>query len=88
LVAISSFVVRWKNPRLEKPYRIPFGPVAPAIALIGAIAALTQQTSKDLITVGFIALAALIYYLVYLRGKENRISANPSKEWKQEHKGS
>lgn len=66
LVAISSFVVKWKNPRLEKPYRIPFGPVAPAIALIGAIAALTQQTSKDLITVGFIALAALIYYLVYV----------------------
>jgi amino acid transporter len=70
LVAISSFVVRFKMKHIERPYRIPLWPVPPAVALIGSIAALTQQSGKDLIIVGCIAVGALLYYVIYLRRKE------------------
>jgi amino acid transporter len=73
LVAISSFVVRIRMKQTERPYRIPLWPLPPAIALIGSIAALTQQTGKDLITVGCIIVASVLYYLVYLKKKEGRI---------------
>jgi amino acid transporter len=79
LVAISSFVVRIRMKHVERPYRIPLWPLAPAIALIGSIAALTQQTGKDLITVAFIVVAAVIYYLVYLQRKERRLQLEDQK---------
>lgn len=74
LVALCSFVVHIKMKHLDRPYKIPLWPLPPAIALIGAGAALTQQAPKDLITVGIIAIVALIYYVFYLRKKESRMA--------------
>lgn len=74
LVAISWFVVKVRYPKEERPYKIPIGIVAPILALVGAIAALTQQSAHDLITVACIGLAAFLYYVLYLRRKSSLAS--------------
>jgi ethanolamine permease len=66
---ISLFVLRKKEPDLERPFKVPFYPVFPALALIIAVVALVAMTVYNLmlalIFFGMLALAYLWYYFKY-----------------------
>ncbi len=70
LVAVSALVSRFKNRSAERPFRMPLWPVPPVIAVLGVILALTQQLPRDLIIVGVVVAAAVLYWASYLRLKE------------------
>lgn len=75
LVAICSFIIHMKHNHLKRPYKIPLWPLAPAIALIGSVATLTQQSISDLIVVLCILAVSAIYYIFYLRKREKSIGS-------------
>lgn len=70
-IAVSWFIVKSKTPKAEKPYRNPIGIIAPIVAIVGSVAALTQQAHKDLITVACIVVVAYLYYVLYLRRRSD-----------------
>ena len=65
LIAIANIVdhVRGNLP----PYRMPLWPLPVIVALLGCIAAISQQTIKDLMITAVIFGLGLIYYFAYLR---------------------
>jgi amino acid transporter len=67
LVVVAALVSRIRNRAEPRPYRLPFWPIPPLIALAGIIYAITQQTHHDLIITGAIFAGGLVYYLVFLR---------------------
>jgi len=75
MVAISALVSRYKNRSVERPFRMPLWPIPPVIAIFGVILALTQQAEGDLIKTAIIIIIAFIYWLAYLRLKNNRKEA-------------
>ncbi|MCF3946603.1 APC family permease [Acidiphilium sp. AL] len=66
LVAISAIVHRVRSRGEATPFRMPFWPVPPLIALIGSAVTLYEQTYQDILTVVAIFVAGLIYYGLYL----------------------
>ncbi len=72
LIAISAIVSRIRQKDLPRPWRMPLWPVAPIIALVGVVIALTQQKTSDLLGIGGLFLAAIIYYLVFVRPRSDR----------------
>jgi len=72
LIAISALVSRVRQKDLARPSRMPFWPVPPILALVGVVIALTQQKVSDLITVGVLFAAGLIYYYAFLRPRSDR----------------
>ena len=72
LIALSAIVSRIQQANLPRPYRMPFWPVAPLIALVGTVVAITQQKQLDLVIVGAIIVIGLIYYLVFLEPRKDR----------------
>ncbi len=48
---------------------MPIWPLPPLVALAGLVVVATQQTLHDVGIVAAFVVAALIYYVVYLRGK-------------------
>lgn len=75
LIAVCSFIIRFKGKGKQFPYKNPLRIFAPTIALIGGIAALTQQAPKDLITVGCIIFLSILYYIFYLKKKNSNIES-------------
>lgn len=75
MVIISFFVLRRKKPEMERPYRVPFYPWVPIIALFGTVLAflfslLAFETGVHwIIFVGATALG-LFYYLISVRNKK------------------
>jgi amino acid transporter len=67
LVALSAIVSRLRQRDVERPYRMPLWPVPSLVALVGIVVVAAQQTRKDMTIVLAIVVAAVIYYLVYLR---------------------
>lgn len=74
LVALAAIVSRIRSPKAARPYRLPLWPVPPILALAGVILALTQQKGSDLAICGGVFIAGMIYYLLYLRNKSDRLS--------------
>lgn len=71
LIALSALVSRVRQKGLSRPYRMPVWPVPPIVALVGLVVVATQQTLHDVgIVVAFVA-AALLYYMIYLRGRQD-----------------
>jgi amino acid transporter len=66
LIALSALVSRIQQKDLPRPYRMPFWPVPPLIALVGTVVAITQQKTLDLEIVAGIIIVGLIYYFLYL----------------------
>ncbi|HEY8800770.1 MAG TPA: APC family permease, partial [Candidatus Limnocylindrales bacterium] len=72
LIALSALVSRVQQANLPRPYRMPFWPVPPIIALVGTVVAITQQKTLDLVIVGVIAVVGLVYYFVFLEPRKDR----------------
>jgi amino acid transporter len=72
LIAISAIVSRFTQRSLERPFRMPLWPVSPVIALIGVGIALSQQKGSDLIIVVAIFAGGIVYYLAFLRPRQDR----------------
>ncbi len=70
LIALSALVSRVRQTNLPRPWRMSFWPVPPIIALVGTVVAITQQKPSDLLIVGAIIVAGLIYYFAYLKPRE------------------
>ena len=75
MVIISFFVLRKKKPEMQRPYRVPFYPFTPIIAIFGSVLAFLfsllsfESLAHWIIFIGATALG-LIYYLVSLRTRE------------------
>lgn len=68
LVAVSAIVCRIRDRELDRPFRMPFWPIPPIIAIGGALVALWEQESRDLlIAFGLAAVAAVGYFVVRRR---------------------
>jgi amino acid transporter len=72
LIAISALVSRVQQRNRPRPYRMPFWPVPPIIALVGVVIALTQQKTSDLLIVGIIFAAGLVYYYGFIRPRGDK----------------
>jgi amino acid transporter len=72
LIALSALVSRVRQANLPRPYRMPFWPVPPLIALVGTVVAITQQKTLDLVIVGVIAVVGVVYYFVFLEPRKDR----------------
>ena len=72
LIALSALVSRIQQANLPRPYRMPFWPVPPLIALVGTVVAITQQKTLDLVIVGVIAVVGLVYYFMFLEPRKDR----------------
>jgi basic amino acid/polyamine antiporter, APA family len=61
------FVLRWRRPDLERPFRVPGYPIVPAIfmlvTLFMAVFAFTQWPRPSLYSVGSILLGIPVYYI-------------------------
>jgi amino acid transporter len=71
LIALSALVSRIQQKDASRPYKMPFWPVPPIIALVGTVVALTQQKILDLEIVAGIIIFGLIYYFVYLAPRKD-----------------
>jgi amino acid transporter len=71
LIALSALVSRIQQKDAPRPYKMPFWPVPPIIALVGTIVALTQQKILDLEIVAGIIIFGLIYYFLYLAPRKD-----------------
>ncbi|MDQ0190343.1 APC family permease [Alicyclobacillus cycloheptanicus] len=75
LIAISAIVARFKHRTDDRPFRMPIWPLPPIIAIIGVGVALSQQAVGDIVKTAVIVVVALLYWLAYLRLKEQKQSA-------------
>ncbi|MGG3466757.1 APC family permease [Neobacillus pocheonensis] len=66
-VALCVIISRVRDKGLHRPFKAPLFPIIPIIAFIGSIAALSQQSGKDLIISGIAFGGALLYYYLYLK---------------------
>jgi amino acid transporter len=66
-IAVAAIYSRLTQRGRERPYRMPFWPIPPLVALAGTAYTLYLQTMGDLLIAGGILAAALVYYLGYLR---------------------
>ena len=83
LIAISAIVSRMQQAQLPRPFRMPFFPIPPVVALIGVVVAITQQKVFDLVIVAGIFIVGAIYYVLFLRPNSDRywnMSVDPNVE--------
>ncbi len=73
LIALSALVSRVQQANLPRPYRMPFWPIPPIIALVGTVIAITQQKTLDLVIVGVIAVVGLVYYFLYIEPRKGEL---------------
>lgn len=69
LSLVSLFILRKKNPDMERPYKV-YYPLIPAIALAIAIVFLVAVTAANLSTIAWVIgayAAAIIYYFIYIK---------------------
>jgi amino acid transporter len=72
LIAVSALVSRIRQRHLDRPSRMPFWPVPPAIALAGVVLALTKQKGSDLVITACVFAGALVYYFLFVRPRADR----------------
>ena len=83
LIALSALVSRMRQANLPARIACRSGRVPPLIALIGTVVAITQQKVVDLVIVGVIIVAGLLYYYLYLEPRKDRywnITTDPNRE--------
>jgi amino acid transporter len=74
-VGVATIVSRQRDTTADRPFRLPLYPLPPVIAILGALLALSQQATKDLVAVVIIYAAGLAYYFFYLRGRREAMAA-------------
>jgi len=65
LIAICDIVVRMRG--IKPAFRMPLWPIPPVLAIVGALAALSQQKISDMAIAAGVVVVALIYYFAYLK---------------------
>jgi APA family basic amino acid/polyamine antiporter len=74
LLFIAIFILRRREPELERPYKVTFYPVVPIIAICGALyimfSTLFQETILALIGIGATIAGIPVYYFVQYREKQ------------------
>src|SRR5438105_15241226 len=71
LICISALVSRFTQKDLPRPWKMPLWPVPPIIGLVGCVIAVTQQKIRDLVTVGILLAAALVYDFLRVRPRSD-----------------
>ncbi len=82
-IAVSAIVSRIRDRELPRPYRMPFWPVPPLIAIVGTGIAITQQKPFDLVIVGAIIVVGIVYYALFLYPRRDRywsMNTDPRRE--------
>jgi len=83
LICISALVSRFTQKDLPRPWKMPLWPAPPIIGLVGCVIALSQQKPADLLTIGVLFAAGIIYYFVWVRPRSDRywnVQVNPQLE--------
>jgi APA family basic amino acid/polyamine antiporter len=69
--------LRWREPGLPRPFRVPWYPLPPLLFLGMAIwfdvALLERQTEESLMGVGTLLLGAVVYWLTARWGRKERV---------------
>lgn len=69
MIALCAIVDRIRRPQLERPYRMPWWPLAPGMALLAMIYMTTQLAARELVSVGVVIALSLVYYYACLAHK-------------------
>lgn len=81
LFIAAVYVLRWRRPEMERPFRVPGYPVVPAIfivvTLFMAVFAFTQWPIPSLLSVGSILLGIPVYYLWSSLGRTRQHCGSP-----------
>lgn len=72
LMALGAIWLRFKKDAPPDHYRLPLGPVIPAVILVAFAVFATGQTQKDLLIVLGTVTVALVYYFAYLYPRRAR----------------
>jgi APA family basic amino acid/polyamine antiporter len=76
LAVIGMMYVRYKEPRLRRPYRVPFYPLVPLFYIVASItmmtAALMSWTSTSLFSIGVLIAGIPVYYVWRFFSKKMR----------------
>jgi len=73
---VALFKLRASEPRLDRPYKAPFYPLFPAIALIGAVVSLVTVIWFNLMLAGLFLVILLLGY-AYFRTTQTQREASP-----------
>ena len=74
-VGVTVIVSRLRDSTAPRPFRMPLFPIPPLLAIVGAVLALSQQATRDLVIVALLYAAGLAYYFFYLRSKTAAMKA-------------
>jgi len=74
-VGVTAIVSRMRDKNSPRTFRMPLFPIPPLLAIVGAVVALSQQTTRDLVIVVLVYAAGLAYYFLYLRSKAAAMAA-------------
>jgi hypothetical protein len=72
---VTTIVSRQRDRGAHRAFRLPLYPLPPLLAVLGALLALSQQASKDLIAAAIIYVVGLAYYFFYLRSRREAMAA-------------
>lgn len=67
IVCISVLYMRWKEPQLERPFKVPFAPVTPLLGVACCGYLIAQMPLEIFITLKWFFLAGVVVYLLYGR---------------------
>lgn len=66
LISVAALVGRYTEATASSPYRMPFWPLPPILALIALVYVTTQQTTTALIVTGGTILVGLVYWAIVI----------------------
>jgi APA family basic amino acid/polyamine antiporter len=69
IVCVSVLYLRWKEPDLHRPFRVPFAPITPILGILCCGYLIAQMPLEIFIKLKFFFLAGLVVYFVYGRRK-------------------
>jgi len=72
LIASAAIVSRRRERDAERPFRMPLWPLPPILAIVGIVIALRYQKLSDVVITAVVVVAALLYWLAYLRQRAPR----------------
>ncbi len=65
IVSVSVLYLRWKEPELERPFRVPFSPVVPLLGIACCGYLIAQMPADIFSKLQYFFLAGIIIYLAY-----------------------
>lgn len=71
IVAVAALVGRASGATAHSPYRMPWWPVPPVLALGALVYVTTEQATKYVVATGVTMAIGLVYYLVYLHPRRD-----------------